>query len=379
MRNNCFRRQLNFCVAAMIMFRQLAFWLIILNLTVLAHAQEAHQALSDGSGVFTQAGFEKQDACGKCGSAICSCSSDSRWNLFTGAEFLYVRPHFSEAVAFAEGTQTLTTFDISGRPIHFGYGGGVRATIGASNEATSETLRFDYTNMDGDVEIDSTGPAGGFVVDPFGNVVGSVTIIDPSDVRVGTTINGGDLIETTSTVDLNVYDIMYVKSLVDCDDWLLQIDVGARIADVDQTYESAITLMGAPFSTGTFLADYLGAGPRVGMLGQRRVGERLTFTASAHGSLLLGDYNVASIVDFGGGAFVANTSHTQRRTIPVLETELGASWAATDSLVISTGWLLHAWNDLGVSGGTFGGIFNGADDANNMSFDGLFLRAEYRR
>ncbi len=39
--------------------------------------------------------------------------------------------------------------------------------------------------------------------------------------------------------------------------------------------------------------------------------------------------------------------------------------------------MFQAWFDLGASGGTFGGFFSGADDANVMSFDGLLVRGEF--
>jgi hypothetical protein len=74
----------------------------------------------------------------------------------------------------------------------------------------------------------------------------------------------------------------------------------------------------------------------------------------------------------------------------VLESELGASWQPNDRWRLSAGWLVQAWFDLGVSGGTFSGqnlpavgfpaiqnVFGGADDSNIMAFDGAFFRAEY--
>ena len=71
-----------------------------------------------------------------------------------------------------------------------------------------------------------------------------------------------------------------------------------------------------------------------------------------------------------------------------------ASWAPPGNRAacwrLSAGWLVQAWFDLGVSGGTFSGqnlpavgfppiqnVFGGADDANIMGFDGVFVRAEY--
>jgi hypothetical protein len=70
----------------------------------------------------------------------------------------------------------------------------------------------------------------------------------------------------------------------------------------------------------------------------------------------------------------------------MLESELGVTWAPESCFTISAGWMFQAWMNLGTSGGTFNGqnlpigpvnnAFGGADDADIMSFDGLFVRAE---
>jgi len=93
-------------------------------------------------------------------------------------------------------------------------------------------------------------------------------------------------------------------------------------------------------------------------------------------ALLLGQYDVR-----GDNTPVPGFQTSQResltRTISVLETELGVSRQVHHGINLSLGWLFQAWTDLGTSGGTFGGFFAGADDANIMSFDGLFARAEF--
>jgi hypothetical protein len=75
--------------------------------------------------------------------------------------------------------------------------------------------------------------------------------------------------------------------------------------------------------------------------------------------------------------FTASQQESLTRTLPVIETELGASWRIGDSLNLSAGWMFQAWFDMGTSGGQFGGLFAGADDSNIMSFDGAFLRGEW--
>jgi hypothetical protein len=111
----------------------------------------------------------------------------------------------------------------------------------------------------------------------------------------------------------------------------------------------------------------------------------LSLFAKGGAALLVGSYSVSSGASFTG--FTGGQEAERTITVPVLETELGAKWRPSDRFTLSAGWLFQAWIDLGVSGGTFYGTqiplapapnaFGGADDANIMSFDGLFVRAQY--
>jgi hypothetical protein len=66
---------------------------------------------------------------------------------------------------------------------------------------------------------------------------------------------------------------------------------------------------------------------------------------------------------------------------------LAAEWRPTNRFNVRAGWLFQAWFNIGTSGGGFDGenlplapvdtAFGQTDDADIMSFDGLFVRAEY--
>jgi hypothetical protein len=300
--------------------------------------------------------------------------------LFGGADFLLVRPTWSEAIAFARGSQMppTTSYNTVGEPISFDYDASLRAFIGWRSPHGPGEIRFTYWNLQG--TTDNSGTVSGpfqFIVDPYGAIVGSVIVIDPSDPRVGTPVMGGDRIDTHTWVEVNVYDIMFGSEVPLGDTcWAFAWNVGARIADVDQYYESVVSAGGFRATSGVFSVDFVGAGPRLG--GElRRTGRFVSFYMNTHGSLLVGDYNVASTVNqLLPTPFTATTENPTTRTIPVVETELGVHWQATPRTLLSAGWLFQTWFDLGTSGGTFGGFFSGADDANLMSFDGLFLRGE---
>ena len=152
------------------------------------------------------------------------------------------------------------------------------------------------TGVRGETRVNGTAPgAGDFIVDPFGNIVGAVAVIDPRDARFGNVLVGGDLIRTEATVQMNVFDVDFIRSFSpENSRWDFHWSAGVRIADIDQFYESVITLGGNPLTRGDFFVDFVGAGPRLGFEGRRYFGAegRLSLFANAHAALLVGKYDV---------------------------------------------------------------------------------------
>jgi hypothetical protein len=327
------------------------------------------------------------DRCQQCGGTDCrrgcgvGCFQGLDPGFYAGAEYLLIRPHFSEAVAFARGTQTLpTSFEVEGRELQFDYDDSFRIFAGYRGGYGGGELRFTYWHFFGDISVEGTTEGSEFIVDPFGNVVGTLRVMDLGDVRgLGTLLASGDEISTRATVRTNVYDLDFITPvMLGGPNWGLNWSVGVRIADIDQYYESVITLAGAPFSRGDFSADFIGAGPRFGVEARRYFGAegRLSLFANGHAALLVGEDTIRSS-NAPNPFFLGSQSESLTRTIPVMETELGLSWSIGNSLSLSVGWLFQAWFDLGTSGGQFGGFFGGADDSNIMSFDGMFLRGQW--
>jgi hypothetical protein len=304
----------------------------------------------------------------------------NRWSLYGGADYLLIRPHFSEAIGFTEVTQTPTSFRTVGQPLDFSYNSSYRVFAGLNLSDAGDALRFTYTSITGDTDTNGTATTPGTsLVDPFGNVAGAVGVIDPQSRLFGQILPGGDAIRTHASVDLNIYDLDYIRPLaLTGPEWAVNWSAGLRIADVNQSYSSSVTAAGQQLAYGDFAVDYVGAGPRLGLRGDRFFGNSgFSLFAGGHGSLLVGEYNVQSNNTVAlPVTFAAGQSESLTRLIPVLEAEVGAAYYVSDNLRLSAGWLFQSWFDMGTSGGTFGGFFSGADDANIMSFDGLMLRAE---
>jgi hypothetical protein len=300
--------------------------------------------------------------------------------LFVAADYLLIRPHFSEAIAFARGTQDMTSMVMVEEPLAFDHQSSFRAMFGYRSAQDDSEIRFTYWHIDSDVIVNAGSPGPGqFIVDPFGNMVGAAVVMNPGDTRFGTPITmTGESIATTASVRLNVFDIDWGISVAPHNpNWSIDFTAGVRIAEVDQFYDSVIfDGGGAQVSRGDFTVDFVGAGPRMGSGIRRIFGQDRQFAVFTQGSgaLLLGQYDLAFSNSVGG--FSGRQTQSMTRLIPVVDTEVGASWRATDRLTLAGGYLFQAWFDFGTSGGKFDGFFSGTDDANIMSFDGMFLRAE---
>ena len=303
----------------------------------------------------------------------CPCPTDCRPALFGGGDYLFIRPHFSEAVAFATVTDSLGPAGfrriVAANELDFDYDSSFRFFLGY-HLAECADVRLTYWHLDADTGVTGTAGPGQTIVDPFGNL--------------GLT---GSTIDTSASVQMNVFDLEYLRRLeYNCAGVGFLYSAGLRFADVNQFYNSTISAGPVVTSDGRFDVDFTGVGPYLSLTGETGRGTRRPLSLFAKGamSLLVGQYDLSTAVQLPGvfgGQFADRI-----RTVPVLESELGMAWRPSDSIRLSAGWLFQAWFNLGTSGGTFDGerlpfapvdtAFGGADDADIMSFDGLFVRAE---
>jgi hypothetical protein len=303
---------------------------------------------------------------------------DGHW-IF-GADYLFTRPHFSEATAFVRGTQTASSFNATAQDLDFQYNSSFRAFAGYQFEGTDTQLRFTYTRFNNYVE-ESAGnfSPGHFAVDPFGNVAGVAVVIDPSSAQFGQPLVGGDHIQASAQVTANIFDLDVIKPILwVCGGCEFKYTAGVRIAQIHQFYQSIVSESGSFFGGGIWGADFVGAGPRVGLQSERYFGACRQFSlfANAAGSLLVGQYDTNFGQSTTGPTFQATQDTNEIRVLPVAEAEFGAGWSPRPWLNVSGGWLFQTWFDLGGSGGSFGGFYTVTDNSNIMAFEGFFLRAQ---
>ena len=130
--------------------------------------------------------------------------------------------------------------------------------------------------------------------------------------------------------------------------------------------------------------SFEGIGPSVGLLGRRYIGRRGLFSLFARCDLALlsGTMNVdvdaTRTAQVGGLGGITRASF--KNIIPVTEIEVGGTAHIRNCLKLSAGYFLSAWHDLGMrdeysfAQGQF--QVQTYDDANILSFDGFFARAE---
>ncbi len=262
------------------------------------------------------------------------CNSSRRSCFFAGAEYLHLRTHFSEAVAFATVTDSLSNQgfnrQVVAHELDFDYENSFRVFLGYHlNECCD--VRFSYWQLDTETFVTGTAGVGQTIVDPFGNLG-----------------LGGSSINTTASVNMEVYDIEFQRPVdFSCGGIGFLYSAGVRFADVDQFYGSTITgAASAVTSDGRFDVDFSGVGPLLSITGQSFHGgcKQFSFFAKGATALLVGQYDISTRVTQPG--VTGGQAADRVRMAPVLESELGASWRPADCVQFSAGWMFQAWFNL---------------------------------
>jgi hypothetical protein len=303
------------------------------------------------------------------------------WQLTAGADYLNARPTFSEATAFARienfttnSRQELVQYD-------FAYNASPRIYAGISRPDCKSELRFTFTQLQGNSQIASGAPVGDTVI-----------ILDPTLPVCSCT-----QVEANASVNANMYDIDFghrncfqptccadpcgQSCARPCQPWDVTYWMGIRIADVKwDSFGSIIDVDSQDLvATNEHQMTFTGAGPRVGINVRRYFGRHSRFSlyGRANLALVLGHYQIKSTYFETDGTDTDTNLLSRDRVIPVTEIELGMSYNIRQRTTISAGYFMQAWHDLGMSQQITGQFPQGYDDANILSFDGLFVRGEW--
>lgn len=395
--------------------------------------QREYQTVSDAA---EQAGaalasYNSFDACGDdscaedCSTGSCSFSScggglglgngflNRPGQFFAGAEYIYARASFSEALAYVindannpQGGAEFVEYD-------FDYDSSYRFYGGFQFCDCCAAITFDYARYRSSADFSVTEEAGQEIFAPYevenpgannGILDGSADVeIDSYDIGISKTIPlGGPLCGGGCDCGDTCCDDCCGDGCdcgVGCGCWCPAWDItwsaGVRFADVGWRRDQVGSFRNGDLDNASYTRlSFEGAGPRVGLLGRRYIGRRGFASIYAKGdlSLLVGNMAIRTdtqnLDEFGvgnPGPIIRTHSNSARRVIPVTEIEAGVSAHVGNHVTLSSGYFIAAWHDLGmrdeyefdnpVAGGSRFQLGH-YDDANILAFDGFFARAE---
>ncbi len=364
------------------------------------------------------------DSGGSCGCSSSTCGGlglgngflDRPGQFFAGAEYIYARASFSEALAYVlvdsndpQGGAQFVEYDFQEQSSYRFFGGYQFCDCGGA-------ITFNYARYRSDADFNIAETNGVEIFAPYeidnpgannGSLSGSADVeINAYDVAFSRTIPLGSPLCCDSSCDCGdtcCGDDCCGDGGCDCGDacgsgcwcpaWDITWSAGLRYAEVGWMRNQVGTI-----TTGTVpVVDNLtstrlhfeGTGARFGLMGRRYFGRRGLASIYAKGdiSLLVGDMHIRTDtqdVD-GGGLLLRSHENTARRVIPVTEIEAGVSAHVGNHITLSSGYFIAAWHDLGMRDeydfedpATGGSQFQLShyDDANILGFDGFFARAE---
>ena len=230
-------------------------------------------------------------------------------SFFGGADYLLLRTHFSQAIAYVQATDSLVNGlpneSVQAREINFPYSSGFRTYVGY-NFTPISGVQFTYFHFANSATV------GGTPASP------NQFFIDAYTDR--TTF--GQSIVSNSSISLNAFDLDYLGRFAVAGGRLsLRPAAGARWATIRQHNDTSVhdpTL--GTIGTGTFNTHFTGFGPHVSLLAQARHHPQSPFSLIARGgnSLLLGGFNNTSGAVFPGFASANQSAHCMLM-VPVLE------------------------------------------------------------
>ena len=349
------------------------------------------------------------DGCNSCGDdgGMLGGIMDRPLMLIAGAEYIYARANFSQALSYVANTvpvagPSVTQFnqyDFDYNSSYGFYGGIADCCCGGALMFNFQRLRSDAafgpvsdtadTNILVPFEVDP--PAGGFATG-FASVdlqsyaatfqktipLGSPLCAD-SCCGCGDTCCGDDCCGDECCGDSccggNSCGCCW------CPAWDLTWRGGIRFADVDWSRGANAfdVINGATVPEDSYVTNFNfeGFGFTTGLEGRRYFGRKGKFSVFAGGdiSVLLGDINITTTVIEGGNTSIFQDSCTH--IVPVTEVEMGGTYHIGCHASISAGYFFSAWHDLGMREEyNFATQLSHYDDANILGWDGFFARAE---
>ncbi len=177
------------------------------------------------------------------------------------------------------------------------------------------------------------------------------------------------------------FDLRYGLCGSDCSH--LALILGGRFAHLDQDFLGRYTLLGATDVSTRINFD--GGGPRIGLEGHYNVFGRTFVYGRSDVSLLFGHFGANYLQTNVFAGVQAETSFSDDRFVPILETELGVGWKSKNGRVeLAAGYTAMAWFNAMTTSNWIQGVQDASFSNNRdnlrdtLSFDGFFARFLFR-
>jgi len=293
-------------------------------------------------------------------------------------EYLFLRPHFADDAAFEQSTATsnMTTVTEVNRLVNFEepYSSDYHFFVGYHN-ACGDEFRIGYWHLADD------GNRSGTVTGDFLGGAG-VAYQAPGGTQLTA---AGETINATAHMMLNMYDFEDYKRLDwsnlgfgCCPAWDARWSFGLRVVDFKHTVDTF-----DPIEVINNDAYFVGGGPKVGLEVRRQLGHsKFDVYVNTYAALLFGEGRARSTTTTPGELQTAVDMNVANGmlVIPDFNITCAVEWRPWCNTTITTGWMIEDFGGLGTPGATTCitcSTTSGQIGGGNLSFEGLFVRAEH--
>jgi hypothetical protein len=175
---------------------------------------------------------------------------------------------------------------------------------------------------------------------------------------------------------LNLWDIENVRKLAlpealcnSCAGWDLGWSWGVRIIDFDEKVRNDVS--GPDAGVFTQESSFVGAGPRFGFEVHRQLGcSAMSGFLGTDAGLLLGGLKTTGSDTPAGLA--------SAEVVPNFDIRIGVCWQPRPEIAITTGWMFETFGNAINLNGSSSVAAVPTPQRSSLSYDGLFVRGEFR-
>lgn len=286
----------------------------------------------------------------------CNCRAGT-W--FGGSDYYLIRPHQTYDTAFQLIPNGASGVDVSNVNFNPTFASEMRVFAGYQTSC-DESFRFSYTYMFNDT-------------DHYGPVPNGASILTP----LGAELFPGDSVIADQHILLNAWDFEDVRKLNlpwcacrnCCPMWDVSWSWGARILQIDESVVDAVSGPDAgPFNQ---KSSFIGAGPRLGLDVHRHLGQsRFSAYFATDAALLVGEQRTYGPTTPSGSKGI--------QAVPNFDLQIGLAWDPNCHLSFTGGYLFEFFGDATAMSDSPGLALLAPPTASNLSYDGLFVRGEFK-